>query len=152
MTDQAGRDVTLQTLHEDLGGLRADLRDLTALIASGLRALPPEWPGDVSRLLRETNRLNEERFAQLDVAIREQALEVHTILRALAEGQRQLVEGQRQLIEGQRQLVEGQRQLVQEQRQLVLGQRGLSEDIRALVARIDALIKGRGDGGPSEQR
>jgi hypothetical protein len=138
MTDGPGRDVTLQTLHDDLrdltAGLRADLRDLTALVASGLRALPQEFPGEVLRLLRGNNRLNDERVTRLDVAIREQALEGHTILRALAEGQRQLVEEQRQLVE--------------EQRQLALGQRRLSEDIRALVARIDALIRGRGDGNP----
>ncbi|MGH7320611.1 MAG: hypothetical protein ACRELA_13420 [Candidatus Rokuibacteriota bacterium] len=128
MAPEADREVTLHTLHEDLGELRSDLRELKTVVASGLRAFSPEWAGDVVRLLRETNRLNEERFAQLDVALREQALETHTILRALAEGHRQLVD---------------------EQRQLVLGQRGLSEDIRALIARIDALIKGRDDGSPS---
>ncbi len=121
MAPQADREVTLHTLHEDFGALRGDLRELKALVASGLRAFSPEWAGDVVRLLRETNRLNEERFAQLDAALREQALETHTILRAVAEGLRQLVEGQR----------------------------GLSEDIRALIARIDALIKGRDDGSPS---
>jgi hypothetical protein len=148
MTDEAGQDVTLQTLHEDLrdlaSGVRADLRDLTALIASWLRAGPPEWPAEVIRLLREANRLNEERFAQLDVAIREQALEVHTILRALAEEQRQLVDGIRQIVEVLRQIAE-------EQRLLLRGQQRLSEDIRTLVARIDALIRGRGDGGPSQE-
>ena len=129
MTDDPPPDVTLQTLHQDL-------RDLTALIASGLRTFPPEWPGEVIRLLRETNRLNEERFSQLDIALREQSLETHTILRALAEGQRQFLEAQRQVVEAQHHLVEGQRQL--------------SHDIRALIARIDALIKGREDGGSSQ--
>jgi X-X-X-Leu-X-X-Gly heptad repeat protein len=155
MSDQAGPDVTLATLHEDLrdlgSGIRTDLRELTALIASGLRALPPDFPGEAIRLLREINRLNEERFAQPDVALREQALETHTILRALADGQRQLVEGVRQLVEGVRQLAEGVRQIAEEQRQLVFGQRGLSDDIRALIARIDALIRGRGDGGPAQE-
>ena len=113
------REVTLGTLHQDLGELKEGIRDglgeLKALIATGIRALPPpEWPAEVIRLLSETNRLNEERFTQLDLLIREQVLETHGILRALAEGQR-----------------------------------GLSEDIRALIARIDALIKGREDGSPS---
>jgi hypothetical protein len=34
-------------------------------------------------------------------------------------------------------------------RALMEGQRALHEDIRALIARLDALIKGRGDGDPS---
>jgi len=127
MPEDVGHEVTLQTLHQDLG-------DVKALIATGLKAFSPEWPGEVIRLLREMNRLSEERFTRLDVTIREQALETHGILRALADGQRQLVEGQRQL--------------VGEQRQLVQGQRSLSEEIRALIARIDALIKGREDGSP----
>ena len=113
MAEGAEREVTLNTLHQDLG-------ELKALIATGLRAFPPEWPGEVVRLLRETNRLNEERFARLDATIREQTLETHGILRALAESQRQVVESQRQM----------------------------SEDIRALIARIDALIRGREDGSP----
>ncbi len=114
MPEDAPPEVSLVTLHQDLG-------EVKALIAAGLRALPPpEWPGEVVRLLREMNRLTEERFASLDALIREQALETHGILRALAESQRDLV----------------------------VGQRSLSEDIRALIARIDALIKGREDGSP----
>jgi hypothetical protein len=66
------------------------------------------------RLLRESNRLQAERFTQLDVRIREQHFEIQEVLRALAEGQR-----------------------------------GLSADIRALIARIDALIRGRDDGNPA---
>jgi hypothetical protein len=34
-------------------------------------------------------------------------------------------------------------------RALAEGQRGLSADIRALIARIDALIRGRDDGNPA---
>jgi hypothetical protein len=63
----------------------------------------------------------QERFAQLDLRIREQHIENQQILRALMEGQRLLVESQR----------------------------AMHEDIRALIARLDALIKGRGDGEPS---
>ena len=126
---QAGRpEVTLHTLHQDL-------REVKALVTAGLRAFPPDWPGEMlrtlhentqlsrenTRLLRENNRLTEERFTQLDVILREQAIETHTVLRAVAEGQRQLTEGQRQL----------------------------SADVRALIARIDALIRGRGDGAPA---
>jgi len=128
--------VTLQTLHQDLGAVKV-------LLTTGLRAFPQDWPGEVLRTLRENNRLSEARFAQLDVALREQAIETHTILRAVADGQRQIVESQRNLAESQRLLVEGQHQLVEEQRQL-------SADMRALIARIDALIRGRGNGAPTD--
>jgi len=128
--------VTLQTLHQDLGAVKV-------LLTTGLRAFPKDWPGDVLRTLRENNRLSEARFAQLDVALREQAIETHTILRAVADGQRQIVDSQRDLAESQRLLVEGQHQLVEEQRQL-------SADMRALIARIDALIRGRGNGAPTD--
>ena len=131
---EAGRpEVTLHTLHQDLGEVRSDLREVKtdmrevkALLTTRLPA--PDWPGEMLRtlrentqfsrentqLLRESNRLSEERFTQLDVTLREQAIETHTILRAVAEGQRQL-----------------------------------STDVRALIARIDALIRGRGDGAPA---
>jgi len=128
--------VTLQTLHQDLGTVKV-------LLTTGLSAFPKDWPGDVLRTLRENNRLSEARCAQLDVTLREQAIETHTILRAVADGQRQIVDSQRDLAESQRLLVEGQHQLVEEQRQL-------SADMRALIARIDALIRGRGNGAPSD--
>ena len=128
--------VTLQTLHEDLGAVKV-------LLTTGLRAFPQDWPGDVLRALRENNRLSEARFAQLDVTPREQAIETHTILRSVADGQRQIVDSQRDLAESQRLLVEEQHQLVEEQRQL-------SADMRALIARIDALIRGRGNGAPTD--
>jgi hypothetical protein len=132
MAEKGQHDVTLDTLHQDLGELRQELKqdlgELKGLLASGLRAFPSQWPGEVLRLLREGNRLNEERFAQLDVAWREQAVETQTTLRAIAETLRVIAESQRLLVDGQRQL---------------------SEDIRALIARIDALIRGRDDGAPS---
>ena len=121
--------VTLQTLHQDL-------RTVKVLLTTGLSAFPKDWPGDVLRTLRENNRLSEARCAQLDVTLREQAIETHTILRAVADGQRQIVDSQRDLAESQRLLVEEQRQL--------------SADMRALIARIDALIRGRGNGAPSD--
>ena len=127
MAEDAERTVSLNTLHQDLG-------ELKALIATGLKTFPPEWPGEVLRLLREMNRLSEERFARLDATIREQTLETHGILRALAESQRQIVESQRQLVE--------------EVRQVWVVQRQLSEDMRAIIARIDALIKSREGGSP----
>src|SRR5713101_6360268 len=112
----AGRSgVTLRTLHQDLGAVKV-------LLTTGLRAFPQNWPGEVLRTLRENNRLSEARFAQPDVALREQAIETHTILRAVADGQHQLVEEQRQL----------------------------SADMRALIARIDALIRGLGNGAPTD--
>ena len=138
---EAGRpEVTLHTLHQDLGEVRSDLREVKtdirevktdmrevkALLTTRLPA--PDWPGEMlrtlrentqlsresTRLLRENNRLTEERFTRLDVILREQAIETHTVLRAVAEGQRLL-----------------------------------SADVRALIARIDALIRGRGDGAPA---
>ena len=104
VADDAPNAVTLDTLHHDLS-------ELKGLLVAGSQAFPPEWPREVVRLLREGTRLNEERFARLDVTIREQAMETHTILRALADGQRQMV-----------------------------------DELRALVTRIDALIRGRGNG------
>lgn len=90
---------------------------------------------EMVRLLRESNRLQEERFTQLDLRIREQHLETQQVLHAVAEGQRALIEGQQTRIEGQQALSEE--------------IRSLSADIKALIARLDALIKGRGDGSPA---
>jgi hypothetical protein len=70
------------------------------------------------RLLREGNRFQEVRFTQLDLRTREQHLETQQVLHALVEGQRLLVEGQREI----------------------------SADVKALIARIDAFMRGRGDG------
>ena len=128
MNEDGRPEVTLHTLHDDLGEVRAELREVKVLVATGLRAFPPGWPGEMLRalhgntqllrentqLLRENNRLSEERFARVDATLREQAIETHTILRTVAEGQRQL-----------------------------------SADTRALIARIDALIRWRGDGSGS---
>jgi hypothetical protein len=123
MTGPGRPEVTLSTLHEDLtagfGEMQTAFADLKTTLVAGFRSLPSRESADeVVRLLRESNRLQEERFTQLDIRIREQHLEVLQILHAVVEGQRQLVEGQR----------------------------SLSADIRALIARIDALIKGRRDG------
>ena len=126
MSEADRPEVTLHTLHQDLG-------EVKALLTTRLPA--PDWPREMLRtlrentqlsrentqLLRENNRLSEERFTRLDVTLREQAIETHTILRALVEGQRQLAEGLRQV----------------------------AAELRALVARIDALIRGRGDGSPA---
>jgi hypothetical protein len=146
MPNDPGPEITLGTLHGDLGRLsesvgevkadvrevKADVRELKVVVANGFRAFPADWPSEMLRLLRENNRLTDGRFAQLDATLREQAVETHTILRALATGQGELATGQRELVTGQRELVTGQRELVTE--------------LRALVARIDALIRGRRDG------
>ena len=94
------------------------------------------------RLLRQSNRLQDERFTQLDLRIREQHLETQQVLHAVVEGQRILIEGQHVLIEGQRALTDEVRRLSDEIR-------SLSADIKALIARLDALIKGQGDGSPT---
>jgi hypothetical protein len=120
------------TLHEDLvagfGEMRTGFADLKTTLVGGFRSLPTrESSAEMVRLLREANRLHEDRFTQLDARIREQHLEVQQVLRAVVEGQRLLIDGQRLLVEGQR---------------------TLSVDLKALIARIDALIRGRGDGNP----
>jgi paraquat-inducible protein B len=181
MTDPVRPDVTLNTLHEDLtagfGEMRAGFADLKTTLIAGFRSLPSrESSEEMVRLLREANRLQEERLAKLDVRIREQHIEQQQASHALIDGQRLLVESQRQLVESQQQvvesqrqlvesqqqvvesqqrlaesqqqLIESQRQLVESQRQLVENQRSLSADLRALIARIDALVRRRGDGGP----
>ena len=134
----SGPDVTLSTLHDDLAELRGEMRsgfgDLKAALVTGFRSLPGrELTEEMVRLLRESNRLQKERFTQLDVRIREQHLESQQMLHAILENQRLLVEGQRALVDGQRALLDG--------------QRALSSDISRLIARIDALIRGRGNGG-----
>jgi hypothetical protein len=110
MADPDPEEVTLNTLH---GDLKEGFADIKTTLITGFRNLPTrESSEEMIRLLRDANRLHEERFAQLDLRIREQHLELQQCFRALADGQR-----------------------------------ALHEDIRALIARLDALIKGRGDGG-----
>ena len=118
--------VTLDTLHEDLtqgfAEMRAGLGDLKATLIAGFRGLPTrESSEEMVRLLREGNRLNEARFTQLDLRIREQHFETQQVLHAVVEGQRLLIDGQR----------------------------SLSADIKALIARLDALIRGRSNGEPT---
>lgn len=105
----------MQTGFADLKGeMRAGFADLKVTLITGFEGLPTRQSSEeMVRLLRENNRIQEERFTQLDVRIREQHLETQQVLRALVEENR-----------------------------------GLSADIKALIARLDALIKGRGDGSP----
>ena len=133
-------DVTLSTLHEDLtagfGEMRAGFTDLNAEVRSGVTDLKTtliagfrglasrESVEEIVRLLREANRLNEERFTQLDVRTREQHLETEQVLHALAENQRRLDESHRLLTEEQR---------------------SLSAHLKAL---IDAMLGRRTDGQP----
>ena len=133
MAEQNPDDVTLHTLHDDLTAGFAEMHsgfaDLKTTMIAGFRSLPTrESSEEMVRLLREANRLNETRFAQLDVRIREQHFETQQVLHALAEGQRMLVEGQRSLS---------------------ADIKALSADIKALIARIDALIGRRDNGEPA---
>src|SRR2546425_12414825 len=121
---------TLDTVHDDLtagfadlkGEMRSGLGDLKATLVAGFRSLPQrESSEEMVRLLREGNRLQDERFTRLDLRIREQHLESQQVLHAIVEGERLLVESQR----------------------------SLSTDIKALIARLDALIKRRGNGEPT---
>ena len=140
-------EVTLSTLHDDLAGARAELQDgfsdvkgelrtgfadlktemragfadVKTTLITGFTQLPTrESSEEMVRLLREGNRRQDERFAQLDMRMREQHLETQATLHAIAESQRVLVDGQH----------------------------SLSADIKALIARIDALIRGRNNGEP----
>jgi hypothetical protein len=110
MTERDPDDVTLHTLHEDLtagfadlkgemrsgfadlkGEMRSGFADVKTTLIAGFRNLPSRESSDeMIRLLREGNRLNEERFTRLDDRIREQHLETQQALHALVEGQRSL--------------------------------------------------------------
>ena len=106
--------------------LKGEMRDLKATLVTGFGSLPSRESSDETvRLLRESNRLQEERFTQLDLRSRDQHLETQQVLHALVAGQHLLVEGQRVLS---------------------TEVKGLSTDIRSLVGRIDALIRGRNNG------
>jgi hypothetical protein len=77
------------------GEMRAGFADLKTTLVVGFSRLPTrESSEEMVRLLRAGNRLNEERFTQLDLRIREQHLETQQVLHALVEGQRLLIEGQ----------------------------------------------------------
>ncbi len=93
------------------------------------------------RLLRESNRLQEERFTQLDVRSREQHLATQHVLHSLVESHHRLTETHERLADSHQRLTE-------EQRLLAAEQRGLSRDIKALIARLDAIIRGRNNGEP----
>ena len=111
--------------------LKSEVRDLKVTLVAGFAGLPTrESSEEMVRLLRESNRLQEERFTQLDVRMREQHLETQQVLHALAEGQRVLTDQVRILAGG----IQGLAGVIQ----------GLAADIKTLVARLDALIKGRG--------
>ena len=138
--------------------------------------IPRNWFGEMLRelrgnnqllrestlLLREGNRLNEERFTRLDITLREQTLETRGVLHDVTVSRRQIVASQQPMVESQQQLVESHRRLVQEQRvlssdvrelsadrrDLHADMRALSVDMRALIARIDALIGRGGNGAP----
>lgn len=113
--------------------MRGGFTDLKATLVAGFRSLPSrESSEEMVRLLRESNRLQEERFTRIDLRSREQHLETQQVLHALAEGQRALTEGHHELTEGQQALSDE--------------VRSLAREIKALIARIDALIKGRDDG------
>jgi hypothetical protein len=147
-------DITLETLHGDLTAGFADLKgemragfadlksemrlgfaDMKTTLVSGFAGLPSrESSEEMIRLLREGNRLQEMRFSQLDVRLREQHLETQQVLHAL--------------VEGQRVLTAEVRTLATEVRTLATEIKGLSTDIKALVGRIDALIRGRNNGEP----
>src|SRR2546428_5714874 len=104
MAEQNPNEITLSALHGDLSSLHEDLRsgfgemrtgfaELKATLITGFRSLPSrESSEEMVRLLRESNRLQAERFSQLDLRIREQHLETQQVLHAVVDGQRLLVE------------------------------------------------------------
>jgi hypothetical protein len=112
-------------LRGDIGGLKDEMRagfaDLKATMIAGFsRMTTREQTEEMLRLLREMNRSQEAQFADLHGYLRAQQLENQALLR---------------------QLVEGQIQLVAENR-------SVSSEVRALVVRIDAIIRGRNNGAP----
>jgi hypothetical protein len=136
MTERNPNDITLYTLHEDLTAGFADVKtevhsgfaDLKTTLITGFRGLASrESSEEMVRLLREANRIDEARFTELDVRIREQHFETQQVLHALVEGQRGLTDSLRELADDHR---------------------SLSADIKALIARIDAMIRGRNNGEP----
>jgi hypothetical protein len=99
VTNSEPEEASLRTVLEDLTSgfadlgaeVRAGFADLKVTLISGFQGLPTrEWGDEMLRLLRENNRLQEERVTRLDVRIREQHLEIQQVLRALAEDIRSL--------------------------------------------------------------
>lgn len=99
-------EATLDTLHADLtsgfaalgnetytgsADLTGEMRTGFADLRSGIADLREEL------LLREGNRLHEERFTQLDLRMREQHLEIQQVLHAVVERQRALADEVRRL-------------------------------------------------------
>lgn len=68
------------------GEMRAGFADLKVTLITGFEGLPTrESSEEMVRLLRENNRIQEERFSHLDARIRGQHLEIQQVLRALVE-------------------------------------------------------------------
>jgi hypothetical protein len=133
-------DLTPDPLRADLAAGFADMRtgfaDLKDEMRSGFADLKAtlvtrlptrESSEEMVRLLREGNRLQEERFTQIDLRSREQQLATQHVLHSLVESHQRVVE---------------------EQRVLAAEQRGLSQDIKALIVRLDAMFR-RDNGGPA---
>jgi hypothetical protein len=127
-SEMGGLRTEMGGLRSEMGGLRSEMRELKVAVVTGFASLPTrESSEEMIRLLRENNRLQEQRFSQLDLRLREQHLETQQVLHALVEGQRSLLESHRVVHES------------------LLG---LTAEIRALVARLDAMIRGRRNGEP----
>ena len=82
-------------LRGDIAELRTEMRagcaDLKATLLIGFRGLPTrESSEEMVRLFRERNRLQEQRFAELEGVVRGHHLEAQEARRALLEGERQL--------------------------------------------------------------
>jgi hypothetical protein len=105
--------------------MRSGFADLKVTIVTRLPTR--ESSEEMVRLLREGNRLQEERFTQIDLRSREQHLATQHVLHSLVESHQRVVE---------------------EQRVLAAEQRGLSQDIKALIVRLDAMFR-RDNGGPA---
>jgi|ERR1051326_932182 hypothetical protein len=119
-------EITLGTLHGDLGAMRGDIADLKTTMIKGFAGMPTRAQSDeMLRVLREGNRRTDERLAELDVRGREQHLELDRRIRE-------------QHLETQQAL-----------RALTESQHTLSTDVTRLIARIDAIIRGRNNGEPS---
>jgi hypothetical protein len=140
-------DLTPDPLRADLAAGFADMRtgfaDLKDEMRSGFADLKAtlvtrlptrESSEEMVRLLRESNRLQEERFTQFDMRSREQHLATQHVLHSLVESHQRLSQTNERLAESHHRLTEE--------------HRGLSQDIKALIVRLDAMFR-RDNGGPA---
>jgi hypothetical protein len=155
-------DGTLSDVRGEVRALRGDIADLKASVMAGFAGAPTRAQSDeMLRLLRENNRLQEGRFAELGGVLREQHAELrdwfreehaklHEWLREQHLENQQMLHGlsesQQSMTDGQQSLAERMQSLAESQRLMVAENRSLSAEMRALIARLDAMFRPRDNG------